>query len=171
MMKVKYLFSIALLTMGMSGDFHLESKEFTHNSKIPEKFTCDGKNISPELQWSNSPVETKSLVLMMDDIDAIDVAFGNRDHWIVYNIPNDIKKLEENIQVLPGSAEFGYNTENIKEYYGPCPPKGEHRYFFKLYALDKMLNSQQKISIENINQLIQGHILAESILIGLYRRK
>jgi Raf kinase inhibitor-like YbhB/YbcL family protein len=148
--------------------FTIKTTSFKDNGEIPLKYTCDGENISPPLQWEGFPNETKSFVLIVDDPDA---PLGTWNHWIIYNIPENITKLEENIKILPGSAKLGKNSWGKDNYGGPCPSKGEHRYYFKLYSLDKKIESELKISRANIGELIKYHIIDEGILMGRYSRK
>ena len=110
---------------------NLLSNDFNNGGSIPSKFTCDGKNISPHLSWSDVPAETKSFALVSDDPDAFG---GGWIHWLVYDIPYDIREIEQNS--LPTGAKEVENDFGKKPYGGPCPPSGTHRYFFKLYSLD-----------------------------------
>ncbi len=141
----------------------LTSPEFKHNQFIPDKFTCDGEDVNPELIIEDIPKEAKSLVLILDDPDA---SVGTWVHWIVFNIPV-INRIEENS--IPGKQ--GSNSSGKRDYRGPRPPLGTHRYFFKVYALDTMLNLQEGIAKSALLDAMQGHILANAELIGLYRRK
>ena len=152
---------------------NLTSQAFENNGKIPEKYTCDSDNISPPLEISDVPKNTKSLVLIMDDPDIPD--FAKRkfkievwDHWVVFNIPQNIKKIEEGKN---HEGVLGINTRGNVAYGGPCPPDKEHRYFFKLYALDKVLKLKEGSTKLQVEQAMQNHILAESVLIGRYKRK
>ena len=116
----------------------LTSPAFEHGGKIPSKYTCDGSNVNPELHFEDVPDSTEALVLIMDDPDVPKYLRpdGMYDHWVVYNIPKETRIFKEN-SVPPGLQ--GKNTANALAYTGPCPPDREHRYFFKLYALDKQL--------------------------------
>lgn len=116
--------------------FSLSSAAFTQNGTIPSVYTCDSDNrngVSPPLKWENAPKETVSFVLIMDDPDA---PVGSWDHWLMSNIPATTKKLDENLKTLPAGAQLGANSWKRFDYGGPCPPDREHRYFFKIYALD-----------------------------------
>ena len=146
----------------------LKSSAFNNKGKIPSIYTCDGKNISPPLEWENPPEYTRSFVLILDDPDAL---LGTWNHWIIYNIPSYIRKLEENIQTLPIPAKLGQNSWHKENYSGPCPPNGEHRYYFKLYALNESIESPDKVSRVNIEQLITPCIISEASLIGYYSSK
>lgn len=140
----------------------LSSPEFEHNQLIPEKFTCDGEDVNPTLNIEDIPLETKSLALIVDDPDA---PMGTWVHWVMFDIPV-ISKIGENS--IPGIQ--GTNDFRKLDYGGPCPPSGTHRYFFKLYALDCELNLEEGVSKKDVEEAMQGHILAQTELIGLYRR-
>jgi Raf kinase inhibitor-like YbhB/YbcL family protein len=117
--------------------FKLESEAFNDNELIPIKYCCDGQNISPPLHWINPPDNTVSFILIMDDPDA---PHGTWDHWIIYNMPKEIRELAEGLKVsvLPLPAQLASNSWHHKSYGGPCPPYGEeHRYYFKLYGNNK----------------------------------
>ena len=142
----------------------LTSPAFAHNEAIPSEFTCDSSDLSPPLSISDVPSNAKSLVLISDDPDA---PVGTWDHWIVLNIPpstNEISKGTEP-QGTPGKNSWGRTG-----YGGPCPPSGTHRYFFKLYALDIILNLPAGSTKKQIEAAMQNHILAKAELIGLYKR-
>lgn len=127
-------------------NMQLSSSAFSEGESIPAKYTCDGENVSPPLEISDIPENAQSLVLIMDDPDA---PAGTWVHWVVYGIDPSTTKIEENSNQLAG---IGYNSWNKLEYGGPCPPSGEHRYFFKLYAIDfseYLDRIQDKESIEN----------------------
>ncbi len=145
-----------------AGQKKLTSPEFEHNAAMPSKFTCQGDDINPALVIEGLPGSTKSLALIVDDPDA---PMGTWVHWVVYNIPV-ISKIEENS--IPGTQ--GSNDFGRKDYGGPCPPSGAHRYFFKMYALDAQLNLPEGISKEDLEQAMQGHILDKAELIGLYKK-
>ena len=152
----------------------IQSKSFRHNEMIPARYTCDGQDISPPLQWSGIPIEAKSLVLIVDDPDAPDPAAPKMTwvHWVLYNIPVDTSGLEENISPasLPEGTKEGINNWGRKGYGGPCPPIGRHRYFFKIYALDTVLADLQLPTKKQIEEAIAGHILAKAELVGMYQR-
>ena len=141
----------------------LTSPEFEHNQFIPRKFSCEGDDVNPALIIEDVPKEAKSLALIMDDPDA---SMGTWVHWVVFDIPVK-NRIEENS--IPGKQ--GINNAGQKNYHGPCPPSGVHRYFFKLYALDTLLNLKEGISKGGLEKAMQGHILAEAELIGLYKRR
>jgi hypothetical protein len=140
----------------------ITSPEFQHNQFIPKKFTCEGQDISPALIIDGIPKEAKSLSLIVDDPDA---PMGTWVHWVVYDIPI-IKRIEGDS--IPGKQ--GMNNFGRKDYGGPCPPSGTHRYFFKIYALDTTLDLNEGISKGALEKAMQGHILDKAELIGLYKR-
>lgn len=143
----------------------IKSTVFKNKDLIPAKYTCNGKDISPPLTWGPIPKGTKSLALIVDDPDA---PMGTWDHWIIFNLPPETTGLKENIQTFPDSVRFGKNSWNRNNYGGPCPPDKEHRYFFKLYALNTMLNLQNGASKIAILQAMEGHVLEETEIIGRY---
>lgn len=147
----------------------LTSPAFTEGGKIPSKFTCQGENINPELQFKDVPSHAKSLVLILDDPDVPEFVRKDRmyDHWVVYNIPPSTTHIPENSQA-PGTQ--GRNTGGDLGYVGPCPPDREHRYFFKLYALDKMLSLAEGASKTDVEKAMQGHIIAKTHLMGRYEK-
>lgn len=158
-----------LTTEGKS--MKLESSVFKANSQIPAKYTCDGADISPSLNWDEPPTETQSLALIVDDPDAPRRTFV---HWVLYDIPPTVRQLPEQIttaKTLPSGGMQGKNDFGKFGYGGPCPPSGTHRYFFKLYALDKNLGWQPGATKEQILQAIKGHVLATAELIGHYQRQ
>ena len=141
----------------------ITSSAFAHNQKIPSKYTCDGDNISPPLTIEDIPANTKSMVLIVDDPDA---PSGTWVHWTVWNIdPNKTEIIESNIPGVEGITSFGKPG-----YEGPCPPSGVHRYFFKLYALDNLLNLSTLIDASQLEQAMEGHILSQAELMGSYSR-
>lgn len=151
----------------------LTSPAFENGSSIPSRFTCDGDNMSPPLSWSGVPEGTKSLALIMDDPDVPKALKpdGVFDHWTLFNIPPETREIPEGGSVgVPG-----VNGAGKKAYTGPCPPPqyepSEHRYFFRLYALDTMLSLSSGASKKEVLAVMQGHILAETELLGRYKRK
>lgn len=139
---------------------------FSENERIPEKFTCDGNNINPEIQISDVPSGTKSLALIVDDPDSPSGVFA---HWIVFNMPSNVNKIPQDS--IPQNSLQGKNDFGENRYGGPCPHKGEHRYRFKVFALDNVLNLKEGCSVEDIEEGIKGHILDHAILTGKYSRK
>ncbi len=147
--------------------FTLQSSAFKQGELIPSKYTCDGDDISPALNWENTPPTTQSLVLIMDDPDA---PVGTWDHWLVFNLPTNINHLVENIRSFPENTKHGKNSWNRNDYGGPCPPDRIHRYFFRLYALDKALSLKDGATKKQIIDAMQGHILGTAELMGKYDR-
>ncbi|HLD40017.1 MAG TPA: YbhB/YbcL family Raf kinase inhibitor-like protein [Candidatus Nanoarchaeia archaeon] len=150
----------------------ITSPAFTDGGKIPSKYSCDDQNINPALNFSDVPIEAMSLVLIMDDPDIPNFAKQKYntevwDHWIVFNIPPTTRNVSEG-KNPPG--DLGRNTNSNNSYGGPCPPDREHRYFFKLYALDSELNLPEGSTKAEVEEAMQGHILAEAKLMGRYER-
>lgn len=145
------------------GVMNLSSPEFKNNDFIPRKFTCQGDDVNPALFIENAPKDTKSLSLIVDDPDA---PVGTWVHWVVYNIPLASCIEEDSI---PGDQAM--NDFRRKDYGGPCPPSGIHRYFFKIYALDTKLELKENAGRRELEEAMQGHILDVAELIGLYKRQ
>lgn len=140
----------------------ITSPEFENNQFIPKKFTCEGQDINPALIIEGIPKDAKSLVLIVDDPDA---PMGTWVHWVVYDMPI-VNRIEENS--IPGKQ--GRNNFGRLNYGGPCPPSGTHRYFFKVYALDTMLTLGEGITKGALEKTMQGHILDNAELVGLYQK-
>ena len=145
-----------------SASMKLTSTAFENNSTMPSKFTCEGQDINPELKIEGIPAGTKSLALIVDDPDA---PMKTWVHWVVYDIPPTEKIAEKSI---PGKQ--GINDFRRTAWGGPCPPSGTHRYFFKIYALDKMLGLDEGISKAALEKVMEGHMLGKAELVGLYKR-
>lgn len=144
----------------------LSSPAFNYGNPIPKTYTCDGQNINPPLVTQDVLQDAKSLALIMDDPDA---PMGTWVHWVLYNINPSTTEIAEN-SVPPGAIEA--NTSfNKPGYGGPCPPDREHRYFFKLYALDTTLMADKIGDKEDLEKAMEGHILETGELIGVYDRK
>ncbi len=146
----------------------IKSPAFEEGGMIPIKYTCDGMDVSPPLLWTSVPYGTKSLALICDDPDA---PVGTWVHWVIFNLPENIKELPENIppqETLPNGAKQGINDFLQIGYGGPCPPSGTHRYYFKLYALGTELNLEAGITKAELLQAMEGHILAVAQLMGRY---
>jgi Raf kinase inhibitor-like YbhB/YbcL family protein len=154
--------------------FNLTSPAFAANGSIPAKYTCEGADISPPLEWSGAPSGTKSFALIMDDPDAPDPAKPQRVyvHWVVYNIPAGTTKLAENAAKsgLPSGAMQGSNDWGKQTYGGPCPPIGRHRYFFKLYALNTEMKGLGNPNKAQFEKAMQGYIVGTTELIGTYQK-
>lgn len=144
----------------------LSSSAFTHEGNIPSRYTCDGEDINPPLAISNIPEGTQSLALIVDDPDA---PVGDWVHWLMWNISPKTEKIGENS--VPENAVEGMTDFGRVGWGGPCPPSGVHRYQFKLYALDTILNLPQSTKKRDLEKAMQGHILDEAKLIGLYKRQ
>lgn len=135
---------------------------FQHEGNIPPEYTCDGQDKIPPLEISDVPAGAKSLALIMDDPDA---PMGTWDHWILWNLPANIKLVDRQMGV------GGRNSWGKTNYGGPCPPSGVHRYFFKLYALDIVLDLPAGSNKAALEKTMKGHILAQAVLMGKYQRK
>lgn len=150
----------------------LTSTAFNNMQSIPREYTCDGKNISPPLSWKGAPAGTRSFVLIVDDPDA---PGGTWTHWVVYDLPGDTSELVEDAaksQLASGDTKQGLNDFKHADYGGPCPPAGkQHRYMFKLYALDTMLGLKSGASKQEVEAAMAKHILGQGQLIGTYQRQ
>lgn len=149
----------------------LTSSAFQDGGAIPARFTCDGENVSPPLAWSDLPAGTRALALIADDPDA---GAQTWVHWVLFNLPPTPARLLERLAphaTLPSGARHGHNDFKQLGYGGPCPPSGTHRYFFKLYALDRSLELPAGATKEALLAAMQGHVLGESQLLGTYRRR
>ena len=144
----------------------ITSPAFEHNTFIPSKYTCDSININPPLKFSDIPLEAKTLLLIVDDPD---VPMGTWIHWTIWNISPKTTEISEDSSPREGTE--GITSFGRTGYGGPCPPSGTHRYFFKLYALDKTLDLKSNSYVRDIEKAIEGHIIEKAELIGLYRRK
>jgi Raf kinase inhibitor-like YbhB/YbcL family protein len=144
----------------------LLSAGFSEGGAIPKKFTCDGEDLSPHLSWTMVPDGSQSLVIIMDDPDA---PRGTWVHWVLYGLSSDLTELPEGVQ---GIGVDGVNSSSQPGYGGPCPPPGTtHRYFFKLYTLDKALDLNPGATKEEVEKAMAGHILAQGQLMGTYERQ
>lgn len=181
---MKKKFYMFFLTLFFSIDCFaliLKSNGFKNNQKIPIKYTCEGKNISPQLFWSDVPESTKSFAIICDDPDA-----PTKDpfvHWIIFNISGEVRDLPENISpkkffkknknISLRSAKQGIDSFGKIGFMGPCPPRGhgEHRYFFRIYALNNVLGLKAGSTKDQLLKAMKGHVLAEGKLIGKFERK
>jgi len=141
----------------------LTSSEFGHNKSIPKKFTCQGEDVSPELNVDQVPDSAQSLALIVEDPDAPGKTF---DHWVSYDIPADMRTIPEG--ATPGTE--GANDFGRTGYGGPCPPTGTHRYFFKVFALDERLDLPEGLGKHDVQRAIQDHIVDQAELVGLYEK-
>jgi len=151
-------------------EIKVKSEAFEEGGMIPKKYTCDGEDASPPLSWTGVPEGTEALALICDDPDA---PVGTWVHWVIFNIPPDTTGLSENIPpegVLESGARQGRNDFGNIGYGGPCPPRGTHRYYFKLYALDKKVDLEPGVTKDELLKAMEGHILAEGRLMGRYKR-
>jgi Raf kinase inhibitor-like YbhB/YbcL family protein len=151
-------------------DIKVTSSAWQEGETIPKRYTCDGENISPPLDFASIPEETQSIALISDDPDAPAKVWV---HWVIYNLPKDTSHLQENIppqERLPNGALQGKNDSRTIGYTGPCPPGGIHRYYFKVYALNKMLDLRPSATKQELLDAMQGHILGQGTLMGRYSR-
>lgn len=153
--------------------FAISSPAFTHNGSIPKKYTAEGANVSPAIEWSGAPAETRSFALIVDDPDAPDPNAPQRTwvHWVLYDIPAEARALSGDAARLglPAGTRQGLNDWKQTGYGGPSPPVGRHRYFHKLYALDVLLRDLERPTKTRLVNAMKGHVLAETQLIGTYQ--
>jgi len=152
-------------------EIKITSPAFEDGGLIPAKYTCDGADISPPLQWDAVPEGTKSIALICDDPDA---PMGTFVHWVIFGLPAETRELAENIpsdETLPSGAKQGTSDFGRVGYGGPCPPSGTHRYFFKIYALDTEVDLAAGASKRELLKAMEGHILGQGQLIGKYKRQ
>jgi len=155
---------------GKEMELKVTSSAFVEGGLIPPRYTCDGADISPPLRWDAVPEGTKSIALISDDPDA---PMGTWVHWVLFNLPPDTKELAENIppnKTLPNGAKQGTSDFGRIGYGGPCPPSGTHRYFFKIYALDAVIDLPAGARKQQLVKAMEGHILGQGQLIGKYKR-
>jgi len=158
------IFISPLLAWADPGVFRLSSTAFEDNASIPKDYTCDGRNINPPLELKNIPEDTKSVALTVSDPDA---PSGRWSHWVTYDISPDSVDILENSS--PGTK--GVNDFGKYGYGGPCPPGGKlHHYIFRAYALDADLKIKEGASISDIEKIVEGHIIAQSKLVGTYEK-
>jgi len=155
---------------GYAMNLDIKSTAFGEGDLIPKQYTCDGADVSPQLSWSQPPEGTGSMVLICDDPDA---PMGTWVHWVLYGLSPDTLEISENIpddrEVL-GGAKHGVNDFHKYGYGGPCPPGGTHRYFFKLYAVDTVVDLDPGATKDEVLDAIKGHVLAQGQLMGRYSR-
>ncbi len=143
----------------------ISSSAFAEGQTIPKKYTCDGDGVNPPLEFKDVPAEAKSLALIIDDPDA---PVGTWTHWILWNISPLTTSIAENS--VPTEALQGKTSSGQNNYGGPCPPSGQHRYFFKIYALDTMLKIPTRSTADELIQAMSGHIISQAELMGKYGR-
>jgi hypothetical protein len=152
----------------------LSSASFRPGAAIPTKHTCEGKDVSPPLSWSDVPDGAKSLVLIVADPDAPDPKAPQTTwiHWVVYDIPASVRSLPEGVQkdTLPRGSRSGLNDWKRMGWGGPCPPVGRHRYVLELYALDVVLGDLQSATKSDVEKAMAGHVLARAELVGTYQK-
>lgn len=152
-------------------DIKITSSAFQDGGLIPAKYTCDGADVSPPLQWDNVPQTAKSIALICDDPDA---PMGTFVHWVIFGLPAETRQLAEKVaadKTLPSGARQGTSGFGRVGYGGPCPPSGTHRYFFKIYALDTTLDLPAGARKSDLLKAMQGHILGQGQLVGKYKRR
>jgi Raf kinase inhibitor-like YbhB/YbcL family protein len=150
--------------------FELTSSAFAQGESIPQAYTCGGEDLSPPLTWGDPPRGTRSFALIVDDPDA---PVGTWVHWVLFNLPARARALEKGLPSdaeLPDGSRHGNNSWRHLGYGGPCPPSGTHRYFFSLYALDTALDLKAGAIKEQLVKAMEGHILAQAQLMGMYAR-
>lgn len=159
----------------LPGMLRIVSTAFQNEGEIPTKHTCEGVDVSPTLEWSSVPEGTQSLALIVDDPDAPDPNAPKMTwvHWVLFDLPPDSQGLPEGVssEKLPAGTCEGLNDWKREGWGGPCPPIGRHRYFFRLYALDCRLKSSGTMTRRQLDRAMQGHVLAEAVLMGTYQKK
>jgi hypothetical protein len=154
----------------MKTDLKLTSTAFKEGESIPRQYTCDGVNISPPLEWNGGPKTAKTIAIIADDPDA---PAGTWVHWVLYNLPADNIGVVENVPATENLKAGGFQGTNDFGkigYGGPCPPSGTHRYFFKIYVLDSELALKAGATKDELLKAMEGHVLAQSQLMGTYKR-
>jgi Raf kinase inhibitor-like YbhB/YbcL family protein len=152
-------------------EMRISSFAFEQGGIIPTKYTCDGDNVNPPLNFESVPSQTVSLVLLVDDPD-VPVELrpsGNFDHWVIFNMPGRKIGIDEDSN--PGRSVIGLNSAGENKYKGPCPPDGQHRYFFRLYSLDTKLDLDLSATKADVIAAMDGHINEVAELMGTYKRK
>lgn len=153
------------LGMAQAANMKIESPAFANGGMIPGRFTCKGANVSPELLISGIPAKAKVLALVVEDPDA---PMGTWTHWLVWNIPPSTARIPEN--AIPTGAVQGTNDFGKPQYGGPCPPFGSHRYYFKLYALDKPMALKAGAKRETLLAALKGHVLGQAVWMGRFQK-
>jgi Raf kinase inhibitor-like YbhB/YbcL family protein len=156
---------------GKKMEIKVTSSAFKEGGLIPPRYTCDGVDVSPPLQWESVPEGTKSVALISDDPDA---PVGTWVHWVLFDVPPETRQLAENIpadKTLPSGARQGTNDFRKIGYGGPCPPGGTHRYFFKIYALDTVIDLPPGATKQQLLKAMEGRILGQGQLMGKYKRQ
>ena len=163
---------ITLLVLAAAVEMALRSSAFADGAPIPQRFTCEGENVSPPLAWSAPPSGAKSLALVVDDPDAPDPAAPKRVwvHGVAYDLPAAAGALSAG-GALPPGARAGKSDFGEQHWNGPCPPIGRHRYFFKLYALDVALGDRGALTKVELEKAMEGHVLQKVELVGTYQKQ
>ncbi len=163
-------FILCSYAIGQSGikapGLKISSHAFENGGEIPKEYTCDGANMSPPLRIKNVPPNTKSLALILDDIDA---PRGTYVHWILWNIHPNVIEIKENS--VPEGAVQGMNDFKKRFYGGPCPPRRAHKYVLKIFALDTLLGLSPNSTKKDLEKAMEGHIISRTQLTGMYKRK
>jgi Raf kinase inhibitor-like YbhB/YbcL family protein len=157
--------------MAVTTTVKVTSRAFEEGQMIPARYTADGEDISPPLRWEGVPEGTKSIALISDDPDA---PMGTWVHWVIYNMPPEATSLAEGVppdETLENGGVHGTTDFHSLGYGGPAPPSGTHRYYFKVYALDTMLDLPVGATKGQVEKAMKRHILAEGQLMGKYRRQ
>jgi hypothetical protein len=150
----------------------LTSSAFEDHGSIPRKYTCEGADVSPPLTIEGVPSDARSLALIVEDPDAPDPAAPKMTwvHWVMYDLPPATSSLPEGVSAAALHARDGVNDWKRTGYGGPCPPIGNHRYFFRLYALDRLLGDLQRPAATELRRAFAGHVVAEAGLMGTYQK-
>ena len=152
-------------------DIKISSSAFEDGGMIPSEYTCDGDDISPPLRWEDLPEKTKTIAIICDDPDA---PGGTFVHWVLYDVPANKEHLDKGLpddETFDNGTRQGITSFGKTGYGGPCPPSGTHRYFFKIYALDVKINTATIIDKEHLLKAMEGHLLGQGKLMGLYKRQ
>lgn len=155
---------VEIMDKKISSSLIIKSPAFSDNTMMPRKYSCQGDDINPPLEFQGIPSNAKSLVLIVEDPDA---PMGTWDHWVLFNIPI-INNISEDS--IPQGALQASNSWGNNSYGGPCPPSGTHRYMFRLYALDTMLSLDESANKSDVESAMQGHVIAQALLTGLYQK-
>jgi Raf kinase inhibitor-like YbhB/YbcL family protein len=150
-----------------SNGMEIRSTAFNNNEAIPGRYSCQGEKINPPLTFSGVPQGTASLALVVDDPDAPN---GTFDHWVMWNLPSSLSEIPENWELEPG-VSVGANGVGDSKWTAPCPPSGTHHYHFKLYALDRKLDLAEGSSKGDLEKAMEGHIVAQTELVGTYAKQ
>jgi hypothetical protein len=161
--------------MATNTSMAIRSTAFADGAEIPRRYTCEGADVSPPLEWTDVPAGAKSLALVVDDPDAPDPKAPRMTwvHWVLHDMPPGTAGLAEAVarDALPPGTRHGVNDWKRTGYGGPCPPIGRHRYYFKLYALDAVLGDLPTPTKAELEAAMKGHVLAEAKLMGTYEKK